>query len=247
MSYNIRSRNRQDQLPKEVWLHIFSYLKADPTVFDWQMFHYDKPTNYNFSDLKNVSLVSKLFHELSRKLIWRLPRLKQHVTLEDLKVFVKMKVPIREMKLKHLKFARKEGDVGVREVVDYISKNMNLDAFYMDHFCGYIGETDSLIDITLESFQYFLQKLPIRHIDIGCFAFNPATQEFHEYLLGLGKSCPEISLCRYERKELKAETKKKMIRFIATNFPECFERTLEEQRIRREKIAIGIKKGLHRK
>ena len=247
MSYNIRSRNRQDQLPKEVWLHIFSYLKADPTVFDWQMFHYDKPTNYNFSDLKNVSLVSKLFNELSRKLIWRLPRLKQHVTLEDLKVFVKMKVPIREMKLAHLKFVKKEGDKGVKEVVDYITKNMNLDAFYMDYFNGYIGEKGTLIEISLKSFQYFLQNLPVRHIKGGCFSCSPATEEFHQYLLGLGKSCPELSLYRFQHRDLKAETKEKIIRFIARNFPESFQRTLDEQRIRREKIEQGMKKRKYRK
>merc|ERR1712168_1211467 len=83
MPYNIRSRNRQDQLPKEVWLHIFSFLKADPTPFDWQMYHYNKPTNYNFTTLKQVSLVSKRFNEWAKQLIWKFPRLKQPLSLKQ--------------------------------------------------------------------------------------------------------------------------------------------------------------------
>jgi len=257
MPYNIRSRNRQDQLPKEVWLQIFSFLKADPTPFDWQMYHYDKPTNYNFETLKKVSLVSKTFNDIVKQLIWKLPRLKQPLTLKQLKEVVALNAPIREMKLSHFVFIQENADKEIKELVDYICNNMHLNAFYMDGFNRYITENEKRDknflkiwgdrnfksgDISLDSFRYCLQNLPIRNIMIGCFCFNPETQKFHEYLMGLDDACPEITLSRFSHQALNRDTKEEMDCFVARKFPESFQRTIDEQDMRMERLSRASKK-----
>merc|ERR1712048_1101657 len=103
------------------------------------------------------------------------------------------------MKLSHLIFNQEYAGKEIKEAVDYIRNNMHLNAFYMDSLNYYITEeeksarkTDKIRgDIPIDSFKYCVQNLPIRNIMIGCFTFNPDTQKFHEYLLGLGDACPE--------------------------------------------------------
>lgn len=173
---------------------------------------------------------------MAKQLIWKLPTLKKPLSLEQLKKVVAMEVPIREMKLSHFIFTKRDAQKQIKDAVDFICDKMHLNAFCMDRLNYYEDENEKheiLGRMPLQSFKYCVQNLPIRNITIDCFAFNGNTQKFHEYLLGLGDTCPEIILSRYYRdiriSNLRMDTKEAMKRFVATRFPDSYQRMLDEE------------------